>query len=632
MLRLNLLGGFSAKCDEAGPVRVASTKGVALLAYLALSSPRAQTRDRLIDLLWTEQTRERGRNNLRQTTARLRRAFASIPDFLVVTGDTVSLNDAQVSSDVTDFLNLSQSTELPERIRALDVYSGDFLAGFHIDSYAFDEWILLERQRLTDTAASVARELLSNFSKAGDIQRAIMAVSKLIKLDAFQEFAHRALMKLYAEDGRREAALAHFERYRRLLKTELGVEPEPEIRTLRDQIEAGTFKSGSEQASNEREALAQAVNALRSASERAHRRGSHGEVITLLESLRSVLELSGQQNTDDQLEVRWWISRAHYARNSLDTALMELRALADAAEQRGNRQWLLRALTEQAQVLRLLGNLIEATKIARRAAVLSQEEEDYSLEIRAQLRLAAMNFASGNYGRALGNLSLNEDTVEEIIGREQSGLELNSLAVRHKSWLAWTCAELGRFDEGIHHGTIGLKLADEADETYGRVHIRTALGVLYFRQQNYPAAIGTLEGARELIRHSDLPLFHEYIVPVLSCSYAEAGRHDEARMLLLDFGSKSSSSITIATAAEANRIIGRIEAARSQAERALQKAVDGGFRGDEGWIRRTFGLTNADLGDSKAARTLLTEALDIAEMQGMRPLAERCRHELESLN
>ncbi len=631
MLRLNLLGGFAAICDDAGSIPIASSKGVALLAYLVLAAPRAQTRDKLTDLLWTDQAREQSRNNLRQTMARLRRSFSNSSDVFVMSGDTVSLNGAAVTSDVAVFLKQSQSQDLEERIRALDVYGGDLLAGFHIDSHAFDEWILLERQRLTDTATSVARELLSDCSAAGDLRQGIKAANKLIELDNFQEFAHRALMRLYAGDGRREAAITHYERYRRFVRSELGIEPEAETRKLRDQISEGSFRVKPERSSNETESLAHAVAALVSAADRADKRGAHAEAIILLEDVRSVAELSGQQNSDDQLEIRWSLSRAHYTRNSLDSALIELRGLADAAEERGNKHWLLRALMEQAQVLRLFGKLDEATKIARRAAVLSEEEGDLSLGVRARLRLASMNFASGMYGRALGNLTLNEEIIEAAGTPDHNDHELVNLTVRHKSWLAWTCAELGRFDEGIHHGSTGLSLADEVGEIYGRVHIRSALGVLYFRQQNHAAAIDVLEAARELVHQSDLLLFQEFVLPVLSCSYAEAGRHENARTLLLNFGSKSLSPITTATAAEANRIIGRSEVAQSQAQRALQKAVDGGFRGDEGWVRRTLGLTKVDSGEVNAGRAFLSEALDIADTHGMVTLARRCQENLSVL-
>ena len=50
-----------------------------------------------------------------------------------------------------------------------------------------------------------------------------------VELDPLRENAHRQLMRLLALSGQQSAALAQYETYRRLLVTELGVEPSEEI-------------------------------------------------------------------------------------------------------------------------------------------------------------------------------------------------------------------------------------------------------------------------------------------------------------------------------------------------------------------------------------------------------------------
>jgi hypothetical protein len=61
---------------------------------------------------------------------------------------------------------------------------------------------------------------------------------KLVSLDPLREHVHRALMRLYAAQGHHNAALAQYERCRRELTSELGVQPEPETEELARSIRA----------------------------------------------------------------------------------------------------------------------------------------------------------------------------------------------------------------------------------------------------------------------------------------------------------------------------------------------------------------------------------------------------------
>jgi TolB-like protein len=75
--------------------------------------------------------------------------------------------------------------------------------------------------------------------RSGDIEEALIHGLKLISLDPLQEQVHRTLMRLYAAQGRNDAALAQYERCRRELSSQLGVQPEPETETLARSIKTG---------------------------------------------------------------------------------------------------------------------------------------------------------------------------------------------------------------------------------------------------------------------------------------------------------------------------------------------------------------------------------------------------------
>src|SRR5262249_53708862 len=63
-------------------------------------------------------------------------------------------------------------------------------------------------------------------------ERAIQTALRLLALDPLQESAHRALMRLYARQGRRASALRQYQVCVGVLQRELGVEPEPQTRQV----------------------------------------------------------------------------------------------------------------------------------------------------------------------------------------------------------------------------------------------------------------------------------------------------------------------------------------------------------------------------------------------------------------
>ena len=72
----------------------------------------------------------------------------------------------------------------------------------------------------------------------GRYEEALTHGLKLLSFDPLQERVHRALMRLYAAQGRLDAALAQYERCRRELSNQLGVRPETETEDLAHSIRA----------------------------------------------------------------------------------------------------------------------------------------------------------------------------------------------------------------------------------------------------------------------------------------------------------------------------------------------------------------------------------------------------------
>ncbi|NJO35577.1 MAG: hypothetical protein HC869_23375 [Rhodospirillales bacterium] len=115
---------------------------------------------------------------------------------------------------------------------AVELIGGELMEGLSVDEAGFEQWLQTERERFRVLACSVHARLMARAEQSGRLQEALASGLKLLSLDPLQEHVHRTLMRMYAAHGRRDAALAQYERCRHELEKQLGVRPEPETEEL----------------------------------------------------------------------------------------------------------------------------------------------------------------------------------------------------------------------------------------------------------------------------------------------------------------------------------------------------------------------------------------------------------------
>ena len=211
---------------RAGSDRVLPQKGFALLIYLAMSRGRPVSRAVLADLLWGDRVDSQARQNLRQCLLTLRRELgAALSRALIVDDQSLALAADVVEVDAVQFVACASAADAIEHQRRLDLPWGPFLGGFTTGAEGFDEWAAAERQKLDATAARVFVELAEQFEAAGDGERAIAALERLIAIDPSEEHRHRRLLALEARTRGTDAALARGKTLIALLKREFDAEP-----------------------------------------------------------------------------------------------------------------------------------------------------------------------------------------------------------------------------------------------------------------------------------------------------------------------------------------------------------------------------------------------------------------------
>jgi DNA-binding SARP family transcriptional activator/energy-coupling factor transporter ATP-binding protein EcfA2 len=212
---------------------VTRKKGQALLALLALRPGTGYPRDALTALLWSDSGDEDARHSLRQELHELRRALAPTKtSALLVDAERIALDAEAVDVDVLKFERLAAEGTPDALKRAAALYEGDLLAGVGVREAAFEDHLRSERERLRQRAFAVFTRLLEHQSQQKLSEAAIETALRLLAMDATQEAVHRALMLLYARNGRRAAALRQYQECVAVLQRELDVEPEPATRQL----------------------------------------------------------------------------------------------------------------------------------------------------------------------------------------------------------------------------------------------------------------------------------------------------------------------------------------------------------------------------------------------------------------
>jgi DNA-binding SARP family transcriptional activator/tetratricopeptide (TPR) repeat protein len=214
--RLQLLGA-PRLAEGATDRHLPGRRALALLAIVALEG--RVTRARAAALLWGDLDEASARRNLRRELARLREA--GLGDLLDATAERLALA-AGVGTDLDD-----GPAETP------------LLAGFELgDTPAFDAWLAERRDERQRAWREAARAEAAAAEARGDLRGALALQRRLLEADPLQEPVHAAVMRLHEALGERAAALEVFERCRRLLRDELGLEPLAATAALAERIRA----------------------------------------------------------------------------------------------------------------------------------------------------------------------------------------------------------------------------------------------------------------------------------------------------------------------------------------------------------------------------------------------------------
>lgn len=208
-----------------------------VLAYLA-SSPGLQAgREELIEAVWPIEGERTIERNFHPTLSHLRRALEGgrkrkdVPTPLLFRGGFYRLSpEVTWQVDVLDFGRLVEEGKEQEsrnqleaavesRQRAWKLYRGPFLQGY------YEGWVAARRESLQRLYLELLRDLGDLYVRLQKPGEALDAYRTVLVEDPLVERVHLAVMRLYAQQGRRDLVRRQYDKLCAILLDELGVPP-----------------------------------------------------------------------------------------------------------------------------------------------------------------------------------------------------------------------------------------------------------------------------------------------------------------------------------------------------------------------------------------------------------------------
>jgi DNA-binding SARP family transcriptional activator len=98
---------------------------------------------------------------------------------------------------------------------------GELLPGW------YDDWVLLERERLRQPRMHALEALADKYAGAGRYGEAAQAAFAAARAEPLRESAHRTVIRIHLAEGNVAEAVREYESFRALLATEMSVAPTP---------------------------------------------------------------------------------------------------------------------------------------------------------------------------------------------------------------------------------------------------------------------------------------------------------------------------------------------------------------------------------------------------------------------
>jgi DNA-binding SARP family transcriptional activator len=240
-VELELLGPIQVR-DHATERPVAGRQK-ALLALLAIEAPRVVSAGRLVEAVWPDTLPANPTNALQGRISQLRKVLEPAGNGLIAQREPGYALQAppeaidarrfeELAAEGSRALRMNDHTAAAELTgRALGLWRGDALEGF-----AHEAWAMAEAARLEEQRLGVREDRFAALLGLGEHRELIPELEAFVHHHPLRERPRGQLMLALYRAGRQADALDVFQRGRRILRDELGIDPGHQLRDLERRV------------------------------------------------------------------------------------------------------------------------------------------------------------------------------------------------------------------------------------------------------------------------------------------------------------------------------------------------------------------------------------------------------------
>ena len=513
----------------------------ALLFYLGMAD-RMVARNILADLLWGGLPEEKALHGLSNAVYRINRSITSAASsqpttLLVGSRDSVGFNPqfpVFIDALALEALAGNGREENPASLKeVITLYRGNFLEGFFIrQADEFEKWSLEQRELLQAYYQSALNRLLHRAMEAKDYKKALDYAHQALDRDELQEDIHCAIMQLHWLSGKREAALRQYQVCSRLLRKELGVEPQSRTRALYDRISAGgaADDTGAAPPAPRAKDNSSPAGFLLSVNEnRGQAFFNLGEYDRAAEEFNSMRQLAaGAGDTQLGSKATYLLGLTNLCNRDFSAAEKSLTRAHQTALAGGDTRLAVSCATGLSLMYSMAGRLEEARRFSDLAQKLGRETDDNDSRCHALIDIGRRLLLKGRASTAVAGLE------EALLLSQNARQTFNELFARFFLGLAY--AEQGSFMPAVEQLTVNLEQAKQVGNSFILTRLPNSIGYVYHELGDLDSAAAWNERGVEICRQYSWPepLGYSLVNLAFDCLYL--GDQGRARSLLREAG------------------------------------------------------------------------------------------------
>ncbi|MCX2743860.1 BTAD domain-containing putative transcriptional regulator [Mangrovivirga sp. M17] len=442
---------------------LAGPKRLGLLIYLVLGHPdHFYRRDRLTSLFWPDLSQHAARNSLSNMLHQIRSVLGK-DAFDNRGNEEIRLNKESIWCDALKFQEAVKENEF---LKALDLYHGDLLIGFHPGNVSneYITWLDNMRNYFREKAAQSAWKLSEKFS--GDYR--IEWARKALDLSDFDEAAYIRMLQILDQEGKRSEALKLFKQFEKEAYEDWGITPSTEIINLTDSIRSNHKISNGDLKSSRKGLAILPFETLGKEDAKVFTRGIHDDLLTRLSSISGV-EVTSRTSVlkyQHKLVSLSEISRELHVNWVVEGSVQQIEDLVQV------RVWLVNTQTDRQIWSNNFQGELNATNLF-----------DIQSDITKQIASALETTLTPNEKKQVEKKSTNNLTAYRLYMQ------------------GWACIEQ-RTEKGMRRGMDHFDQAMNLDEKFALARVGKAFAVLGLFGYGYLPAEETLPCAEKLIKEA----------------------------------------------------------------------------------------------------------------------------------